>query len=98
MLLLPSVDPSNAAPEWQAWSFRGRSKVLVVACPLEGLVRMDRSLESLSNISFLPKLQIVPYWFRSVRRCEHALVKSTESLRLIKALPLHGYFLYFCSD
>jgi hypothetical protein len=31
--------PSNAAPEWQARSLRGRSRELVVACPLEGLVR-----------------------------------------------------------
>jgi hypothetical protein len=32
-------DPSNAAPEWQAKSMWWRSRDLVVACPLEGLVR-----------------------------------------------------------
>jgi hypothetical protein len=37
-LFLP--DPSNAAPEWQALSMRWRSREIVVACPLEGLVRM----------------------------------------------------------
>jgi hypothetical protein len=31
--------PPNAAPEWQAGSFWLRSRELVVACPLEGLVR-----------------------------------------------------------
>jgi len=30
---------SNAAPEWQAGSLRWRSGELLVACPLEGLVR-----------------------------------------------------------
>jgi hypothetical protein len=34
-----SSDPSNAAPEWQAGSIGWRSRELVVACPLEGLVR-----------------------------------------------------------
>ena len=29
----------NAAPEWQAGSLGWRSRELVVACPLEGLVR-----------------------------------------------------------
>ncbi len=32
-------DEPNAAPEWQARSLVGRSRELVVACPLEGLVR-----------------------------------------------------------
>jgi hypothetical protein len=41
---LPNIRPflpetPNAAPEWQAWSLRPRSKELVVACPLKGLVR-----------------------------------------------------------
>ena len=31
--------PANAAPEWQAGSLRWRSRELVAACPLEGLVR-----------------------------------------------------------
>jgi hypothetical protein len=31
--------PPNAAPEWQARSLGWRSKELMVACPLEGLVR-----------------------------------------------------------
>ena len=31
--------PQNAALEWQAESMRWHSKELVVACPLEGLVR-----------------------------------------------------------
>jgi hypothetical protein len=30
----------NAAPEWQALSMRLRSREIVMACPLEGLVRM----------------------------------------------------------
>jgi hypothetical protein len=29
---------ANAAPEWQARSFRWRSSELMVACPFEGLV------------------------------------------------------------
>jgi hypothetical protein len=31
----------NAAPEWQAEILGWRSKELVAACPLEGLVRKD---------------------------------------------------------
>jgi hypothetical protein len=35
---------ANAAPVWQARSFGWRSRALVAACPLEGLVRRsDRS-------------------------------------------------------
>jgi hypothetical protein len=34
------VDPSNAAPEWQAMSLWRRSRELEGACPLEGLVGM----------------------------------------------------------
>ena len=30
--------PTNAAPEWQAGSLRGRSRELMVACRLEGRV------------------------------------------------------------
>jgi hypothetical protein len=33
-----SIDPSNAALEWQAGGLGFRSRVLEVACPLEGLV------------------------------------------------------------
>jgi hypothetical protein len=36
-----SVVPHNAAPEWQAKSLALRSKELLVACPLEGLVRLS---------------------------------------------------------
>jgi hypothetical protein len=34
-----AIDPSNAALEWQARGLGRRSRGLVVACPLEGLVR-----------------------------------------------------------
>ena len=33
---------SNAAPEWQAGSLGWRSRGLMVACPLEGLVGLSR--------------------------------------------------------
>ena len=33
---------SNAAPEWQPRSMWWRCRELVVACPLEGLVRLDQ--------------------------------------------------------
>jgi hypothetical protein len=39
-LLIPSTYQSNAAPEWQAMSLGRRSRELVAACPLEGLVRL----------------------------------------------------------
>ncbi len=37
-----AFEKANAAPEWQAGSLRGRSKEVVAACPLEGLVRRCR--------------------------------------------------------
>ena len=37
--LRPYYTPSNAAPEWQAMCVGRRNRELVVACPLEGLVR-----------------------------------------------------------
>jgi hypothetical protein len=40
-------DPSNAAPEWQAGSLRWRSGELLVACPLEGLVRRPSPIDGL---------------------------------------------------
>jgi len=42
----------NAAPEWQAGSMGWRSRVLVVACPLEGLVRRFRFPQTRSAISY----------------------------------------------
>ena len=38
-LFHPVVSPPNAAPEWQAQSLWWRSREIMVACPLEGLVR-----------------------------------------------------------
>ena len=49
----------NAAPEWQAGRLGWRSKELVVACPLEGLVRhrpeivclhSDRSVRKVASV------------------------------------------------
>jgi hypothetical protein len=36
--ILVVLRPHNAAPEWQAGSLGSRSRELLVACPLEGLV------------------------------------------------------------
>jgi hypothetical protein len=36
------INPPNAVPEWQAGSLRRRGGELVVACPLEGLVRLPK--------------------------------------------------------
>ena len=37
----PSRDPSNAAPEWQAYSLE-RRRISAVACPLKGLVMWSK--------------------------------------------------------
>ena len=39
---------SNAAPEWQARRLGWRCRELVVACPLEGLVRHNHHIGSTS--------------------------------------------------
>jgi hypothetical protein len=43
------LDTDNAAPEWQARSFGWQSKELIVACPLEGLVRTANLLTTNAN-------------------------------------------------
>jgi hypothetical protein len=42
---------SNAAPEWQAGRLGWRSRDLVVACPLEGLVRLLKRREALTHFT-----------------------------------------------
>jgi hypothetical protein len=43
---------TNAAPEWQARSPRWRSREMMVACPLEGLVlRLANFMEHIFYIS-----------------------------------------------
>ena len=55
MTCLPCItvccDPPNAALEWQAKSLGWRSRKLIEACPLEGLVRWPRKLPLRKAIS-----------------------------------------------
>jgi hypothetical protein len=40
---------ANAAPKWQATSLRWQSRERAVACPLEGLVGLDREAWAYGN-------------------------------------------------
>ena len=51
MAWLDFSDPWNAALEWQAGSLRWRSRELMVACPLEGLVRSVVLLETINAVT-----------------------------------------------
>jgi len=42
--LRPARSKPNAAPEWQAKSIWGRSRDVMVACPLEGLVGREHPI------------------------------------------------------
>ena len=60
---------SNAAPEWQARIFGRRSIELMVACPLEGLVRKGRD-------TFIQKL--------SVRMSNTSIIGCCDHLSILK--------------
>ena len=54
--------PPNAAPEWQAGSMRGRSRELVVTCPLEGLVRQRYASAAGAGVSHWSRRSKLEQW------------------------------------
>jgi hypothetical protein len=57
----------NAAPEWQAGSLEWRSRELMAACPLEGLVGRPSSLKKAAPL--------VDLWFA---QCHAGFLKPTQ--------------------
>lgn len=61
-----AFEKANASPEWQAGSLGWRSRELMVACPLEGIVRRSHhNSNKLRTFSpQAPLLEAVPDAFR----------------------------------
>jgi hypothetical protein len=67
---MPSPYPSNAALEWQARCMGWHSRGLVVACPLEGLVRQS----SIRNHSYVGLEALAQYLRTSLQEFPLALL------------------------
>jgi hypothetical protein len=52
-MMIMACDQPNAGLEWQARSLGWRSGELVVACPLEGLVRKSSSAELFTQVIYV---------------------------------------------